>query len=110
MDRKGFTLIEIMIAVAIIGVMVSIAIPNFAVILERSRRNACIVNLRQINNAKAVWALQAKKVSSDTPAWRDLVPEILQVIPECSSGGTYTIGAVNEVPTCTIKTHVMVRE
>ncbi|MCL6624082.1 MAG: prepilin-type N-terminal cleavage/methylation domain-containing protein, partial [Fimbriimonadales bacterium] len=54
--RKGFTLVEIMIVVLIIGILLAIAIPNFMRARETSRTKSCISNLRQIDAAKEQWA------------------------------------------------------
>ena len=71
---QGFTLVEIMIVVAIIGLLAAIAIPNFVRARQNSQKNACINNLRQIDGAKAQWALENKKVDGDTPVDADLTP------------------------------------
>src|SRR5205814_2241623 len=72
MGRGGFTLVEIMIVVAIIGLLAAIAIPNFVKARSLSQRNACIANMKQIDGAKATWALENKKTGADVPADADL--------------------------------------
>lgn len=103
--EKGFTLIEIMIVVLIIGILLAIAVPNFIKARETSRAKSCIANLKQIDAAKEQWAMDNKKTTGDTPAWADLVGADKYIKgnqPACPSGGTYTIGAVGTDPTCSI--------
>src|SRR5436305_11264248 len=70
--KSGFTLVEIMIVVAIIGLLAAIAIPNFVRARTTSQTNACINNLRLIDGAKQQWALENKKSSADSPVEGDL--------------------------------------
>src|SRR5579871_5721695 len=64
--KAGFTLVEIMIVVAIIGLLAAIAIPNFVRARTTAQKNACIANLKQIDGAVQQWALENKKTSTDT--------------------------------------------
>jgi prepilin-type N-terminal cleavage/methylation domain-containing protein len=70
--RKAFTLVEIMIVVTIIGLLATIAIPSFLKARTTSQKNACINNLRQIDAAKAQWALETNQAPTATPVAGDL--------------------------------------
>ncbi len=100
--ERGFTLVEIMIVVLIIGILLAIAVPSFISARERSRANACRSNLRQIQAAKEQWAMANNQGPTATPAWADLTPDFIQQQPNCPSGGTYTIGNMSANPTCSI--------
>ncbi len=107
--RKGFTLVEIMIVVAIIGLLAAIAIPSFIKARNQSRTNACINNLRQIDSAKEQWAMATNAVEADVPGTADVGPYIKGYVvadgtgfPTCPAGSApYNINAIQYVPTCT---------
>jgi prepilin-type N-terminal cleavage/methylation domain-containing protein len=107
--RGGFTLVEIMIVVAIIGLLAAIAIPNFVKARSLSQKSACIENLRQIFGAKATWALENKKTPSDTPAKTDLygASQYIRDEPECPASGLYNLQPVDTKPTCNIGGHTL---
>jgi prepilin-type N-terminal cleavage/methylation domain-containing protein len=102
--NRAFTLVEIMIVVLIIGILMSIAVPNFINARTLSRRSACVANLKQIEGAKEQWAMVAKKGATDTPSSDDLVADattgFLKTFPTCPVGGDYTIGNMSTRPTC----------
>src|SRR5689334_1995364 len=108
-NKSGFTLVEIMIVVAIIGLLAAIAIPNFVKARTTSQQNACINNLRQYDGAVQQWALENKKASSDTYAMGSIQPYIkldaTQNLPSCPAGGSYSSGGqVTNPPVCNLST------
>jgi prepilin-type N-terminal cleavage/methylation domain-containing protein len=109
--RGGFTLVEIMIVVGIIGLLASIAIPNFVQARKQAQTTACIANLQQIDGAISQYALQNKKGNSDAVSLDELKDYIkLDAkgnIPGCPAGGQYTVTTVDAHPTCSIANHVL---
>jgi len=104
-QKHGFTLVEIMIVVAIIGLLAAIAIPNFIKARTTAQKNACINNLRQIDGAVEQWALEQKKKTGD-PVTSTGTPSILDylkgnVLPTCpADNSAYTVATVGTNPSC----------
>ena len=109
--RAGFTLVEIMIVVAIIGLLAAIAIPNFVSARARAQANACINNLKQIDSAANEFALERGKRTGDPISFpSDLTPYIklnaASSIPPCPAGGNYSCESVGATPHCSLGTTV----
>ena len=114
--KAGFTLVEIMIVVGIIGLLAVIAIPNLGKSRETARMAACIANLNQIDGAKQLWASEKGKTGPDTPTAADITPYLgrgaggslasvycpLNPPPAGNFDSSYTIGDMNTVPLCKI--------
>jgi len=113
--NQGFTLVEIMIVVAIVGLLAAIAIPRFVRARTQSEMNMCINNLRQIDGAVTKWALENKKNMTDPVTFPD-IKDYLKNSVTCPSAGanatfasSYALGAVSNKASCLVLTltHVL---
>ena len=106
-NRAAFTLVEIMIVVAIIGLLAAIAIPNFVRARENAQRTACQANLRSIAGAKLTWALEQRRGNAEVPTDTDLFGPTLYISakPGCPANGSYTLNQVDTKPACSVVMH-----
>ena len=114
-SEAGFTLVEIMIVVALVGLLAAIAVPNIVRARIQSQTQACINNLRQINDAAQQWGLENNRPASSTVAFTDIQPYLKSAIicPTAGSGATfatsYTLTTIADKPGCNLvpTTHVL---
>jgi len=104
---RGFTLVEILIVVAIIGLLLALAIPNFLRLRTTAQTKACLTNLQRIDSAKQIWGLEAGKINGDIATDADLVPAYIKKTPACPAGGSYDYKPIGEPPTCTFSGHTL---
>src|SRR5947209_5629472 len=111
---KSFTLVEIMIVVALIGLLSAISIPNLVKALSGSQVLACLSNQRLSDDATHEWALENLKGPNSTVAVTDIQPylESSVICPAAGPGATfasaYSVSTVSNKPSCLIAptTHI----
>ena len=102
--RGGFTLVEIMIVVAIIALLAAIAVPNFLRSRKRSQATQVLEDLRQIDSAVDQWAIENNKAGGSAVTWADVQKYIKNGTRLYTSGGkdilgnSFTINPVDTAP------------
>ena len=111
--KAGFTLVEIMIVVAIIGLLAAIAIPNFVRARKTAQANSCVNALRLIDSAKQQLQLENPAAALTGGTGGTLEPYVGRGDtghwPKCPTTGTdsYTVGDAATLPTCANNTDAL---
>jgi prepilin-type N-terminal cleavage/methylation domain-containing protein len=107
--RRGFTLLEILIVVAVLGILVGMAFPNFIKTRNHAQKQVCIENLSQIESAKQIWGVESGKKDGDPATDADLFgfTRYMKKKPLCPGGGTYDLTAVGINAKCTVPSHTL---
>ncbi len=124
-DDEGFTLVELMVVVLIIGILVAIAIPVFNTARANAQRRSCQSNMRTVEGAYQTWYANSPgnaTVAAGLTNWAGLmavadaddatqtfVPQYVKAIPECPGEGTYSAtfpnNGLNVAVTCSVAAH-----
>jgi prepilin-type N-terminal cleavage/methylation domain-containing protein len=110
--HSGFTLVELMTVVAIIGGLTAIALPGFKRYTDVASAKTCVANLKKLQGAKEQWALDTRKDGSAVPLWEELIgsDNYIKVQPQCSSTpDPYVLGKIDDLPGCPsgLETHTL---
>ena len=99
---KGFTLIELMIVVAIIGILAAIAIPKFADLIRKSNEGATKGNLGSLRSSLSIYFADIEGFypvgldADDNALTTNLVPKYIKAIPACYAAGWHPKLALEE--------------
>ena len=97
----AFTLLEVMIIAAVIGIMAMIAVPNFIKARTTAQQKACVKQLHSLSESKQQWAFENQKLPTATPTRAQLrVYSGKNRMPTCPTHGTYPLRPVNQEPLC----------
>lgn len=125
-EEKGFTLVELLIVMVILGVLAAVAVPRFIDMREDARGSACQAARQSLETAidqyEYYWARDDGTGTMTDPSsfstiadWANAVSasfttrgqtiQLLKGTPSCPSGGTYTRNATTGIIECSITTH-----
>ena len=103
MTASAFTLVEILIVLAVIGLLLTVVIPNYTRARTATQRRICIKNLQEIDGAKQQWAIENRRIDGARVRAADIQPYLSgQRMPTCPAKGKYFVRSIGQDPTCTL--------
>jgi prepilin-type N-terminal cleavage/methylation domain-containing protein len=105
--RSGFSLLEIMIVVTIIGFLAGLGVPAFMRARASTQKGRCVDNMRQMSGAKEQWAVENFANNGDSVEEDAIAPFFKRGFPTCPGGGDYELNVVGQDPTCNIGGHTI---
>jgi len=98
--QNGFTIIEIMVVVVLVGLLLGMAVPNYLKSRKESRKQTCIANLWSLNEAVKQWVLENNIVVGASIAGNEdaIYDYLRRKRATCPDAGTYTFGIVGVEP------------
>ena len=98
-------MIEALVVIGLIFILLALLMPATSNIPTKSDRNECVNQLREIDTAEQMWAVDHKKTTNDVPSWRDLEPYLKTNQMRCPGGGIYTLARAGQAPRCSVPEH-----
>lgn len=110
MSKKGFTLVELMIVIVIMGILVAVAIPVYGAVTKNAEKKTCISNMRDIKSTAATYQMQGNngdpvKFATETDISAESnFTKLFEGgnLPKCPTGATYTVKALDTNDGCKI--------
>ncbi len=107
----GFTLVEVLFVVAVIGLLLAIAIPSLVKARTLSQTKICVANLRQLDSAITTWAVENNRGVGDDIDSGAFIGDTnyLRAMPNCPAGGNYSFATVGAAPqvSCSYQGHAL---
>lgn len=93
-------MIELVIAIAVIGVMAAVAVPTYSQTRVRTTETTCAKNRKLMQHSKMLWMIDHEKSDEDEVLFRDLIPEYVPEPPVCPMGGEYALNGLTREVSC----------